>query len=401
MFDRRGDAVPRRAVAVVFLVLGATAGTWAARIPAVKDHLHLSAGTLGLCLLGPAVGSMVAMPAAGAVLATLAPRRVVQFGLLLVIGLLPLTVVASSPWQLFAVLTGWGVGAGLVDVGMNTEAAAVEARLGRRTMSSFHAAYSLGGLIGAGLGGVVAAAGVSAGRHFLIAAPVLLLVGLAGAGAFASQAVVARVAAAAHDGVRSRWPQWSWTLMALAAMAFACFLVEGAANDWGAVYLHSSLGASAGLAAIAYAAFALTMTAGRLAGDRLAERVGPVRLVRVSTGAAAVTFAVALVVGRIWSGLVAFAILGAGVSFVVPLVFTAASRLGRPGPNLATVASCGYFGMLVGPAIVGGLAQAVGLPAALGTVAVLSAVTALLAGAVGTRPGVATAVAGSEAVLVE
>jgi MFS family permease len=339
------------------------------------------------------------MPAAGAVLATLAPRRVVQFGLLLVTGLLPLTLVASSSWQLFAVLTGWGVGAGLVDVGMNTEAAAVEARLGRRTMSSFHAAYSLGGLIGAGLGGVVAAAGVSAGRHFLIAAPLLLLVGLAGAEAFATQATVARVAAA-HHGVRSRWPQWSWTLMALAAMAFACFLVEGAANDWSAVYLHSSLGASSGLAAVAYAAFALTMTAGRLAGDRLAERVGPVRLVRLSTGAAAVSFAAALVVGRIWSGLVAFSILGAGVSFVVPLVFTAASRLGRPGPNLATVASCGYFGMLVGPAIVGGLAQAVGLPAALGAVVVLSAVTALLAGAVRTPPGVPTAVAGSEAVLV-
>jgi MFS family permease len=141
------------------------------------------------------------------------------------------------------------------------------------------------------------------------------------------------------------------------------------------------------LAAVAYTVFSLAMTGGRLAGDRLANRVGPVRLVRLSAAGAAAGFAMALVVGRVWSGLAGFAILGAGLSFVVPLVFTAASRLGRPGPNLATVASCGYFGMLVGPALIGGLASVFGLPLALGSIVLLSGLTALLAGTVGTRPG--------------
>src|SRR5215469_3665794 len=118
-------------------MLGLAAGTWAARIPAIKDGLHLSAGILGLALLGPALGSLLAMPAAGAILATVPPRRVVQAGFLALGGLLPVTTLASSAWQLLAVLAGWGAGLGVVDVGANTEAAAAQNRLGRSVMSGF------------------------------------------------------------------------------------------------------------------------------------------------------------------------------------------------------------------------------------------------------------------------
>jgi predicted MFS family arabinose efflux permease len=374
-------------VTAVFFVLGATAGTWAARIPAVKAGLHLSAGTLGLVLLGPAIGSVLAMPAAGAILATVPPRRVVQLGLLAVAGLLPVTTLAASAWQLFAVLAGWGAGIGLVDVGMNTEAAAVQDYLGRAAMSSFHAAYSVGGLTGAGLGAIAAAAAVPAPANFVLAALVVLCVGIASAQAFAAKPAAN---AAGRQRLRPRRPVWSRTLVCLAAIAFGCFLAEGAANDWSAVYLHSSLGASPGLAAVGYTMFSCAMAGGRLAGDRLADRAGPARLVRVSAGAAAVSFGGALLAGRIGAGLAGFVLLGAGLSVVVPLVFTATSRLGQPGPNLALVTSCGYLGMLAGPALIGGLAEAVGLPASLSTVVVLTALTAILAGAVRPRPSPAT-----------
>jgi MFS family permease len=372
-----GLTVKRRvAVTAVFGVLGLAAGTWAARIPAIKDGLHLSAGLLGLALLGPALGSLLAMPAAGAILATVPPRRVVQAGLLALAGLLPVTTFASSAWQLFAVLTGWGAGLGVVDVAVNTEAAAVQDKLGRSVMSGFHAAYSVGGLAGGGLGGIAAAAAVSARADFLITAVVVLLVGGVSAQAFAPR----RVPADAPKRPRpSRWPQWSWTLICLAAMAFGSFLAEGAANDWSAVYLHSSLGAPLGLAAIGFTVFSAAMAVGRLIGDRLADRVGPARLVRLSAGVAAVSFGAALLIGQVWSGMAGFAVLGAGLSFVVPLVFTAASRLGRPGPNLALATSSGYLGVLAGPAIIGGLAELIGLPAALGTVVVLCAMIAVLA----------------------
>jgi MFS family permease len=379
--DSPGRTVaPRAAVVAVFFALGATTGTWAARIPAIKAGLHLSAGTLGLVLLGPAIGSMLTMPVTGALLASVSPRRLVQIGVLAISVMLPLATFAGSAWQLFAVLAGWGAGIGTMDVAMNTEAAAVQEHLGRTTMSSFHAAYSVGGLAGAGTGAVAAATALSARANFTIASAVILVVGVACAQRFASRP-------AGHEGSptqqrRSRWPAWSWTLACLALIAFGSFLAEGAASDWSAVYLHSSLGASPGLAAVGYTVFSVAMVAGRLAGDRLTDRAGPARLVRASAGIASAGFLVALLAGHVAAGLAGFALLGVGLSVIVPSVFTAASRIGTPGPNLALVTSTGYLGMLAGPALIGGLAEAVGLPSALGTLVVITGLTAVFAGAV-------------------
>jgi len=369
--------VQRLAVTAVFGMIGLGVGTWAARIPAIKDGLHLSPGILGLALLGSAAGSVLTMPAAGAILATRPPRRVVQVGLLALGGLLPVTTFASSAWQLFVVLAGWGAGLGVVDVGINIEGAALQDRVGRSLMSGFHAGYSIGGLVGAGLGGIAAAAGMSARTDFFITGAVILLVG-----GISTQTFTARPKQQHAPGQRhraARWPQWSWVLICLAVMAFGSFLAEGAANDWSAVYLHSSLGASVGLAAVGYTVFSATMTGGRLVGDRLADRLGPSRLVRLSAGVAAVTFAGALLIGQVWSAMAGFAVLGAGLSVVVPLVFTAASRLGRPGPNLALVTSAGHLGVLAGPAVIGGLAELIGLPGALVIIVVLCTMIAVLA----------------------
>jgi MFS family permease len=369
-------------VIAVFVVLGVSEGTWASRIPAIKAGLHMSAGLLGLTLLGPALGCVLAMPAAGAILATAAPRRVTQAGLLLLCAMLPLTTSAASAWQLFGVLLGWGAGIGVVDVAMNTEAAAVQDQLGRRVMSGFHGAYSVGGLAGSGIGAIAAAAGVTAGTTFLVAAAAMAAAGLSAAQLFASGPADHELARPGR-GPASRWPRWSKALVALGAMAFASFLGEGSAGSWSAVYLRSSLGASPAIAAIGFAAFACAMTAGRLGGDWLTDRAGPVRLVRLCAGLAAAGFGGALLVGHVWSGLAGFALLGGGLSVVVPLTFTASAGLGRPGPNLAMVTSCGYLGALAGPPAIGGLAELTSLPTALGIVVLLSALIAVLAGAVG------------------
>lgn len=385
MADRWASFRARAPVTVVFVVLGLSAGTWAARIPAIKAALHLSPGILGLALLGPAAGSVLTMPLAGAIMATVPPRRVVQCALLLLAGMLPLTTVVSDPWQLFAVLAGWGAGLGVVDVGMNLEAAAVQDRLGRRTMSGFHAAFSVGGLAGAGLGGLAAASGVSAGADFVLVGVVVLVAGGVSAQFFSAARPVRHPAGSPAGRQVSRWPLWSLALVCLAAMSFGSFLAEGVVADWSAVYLHSSLGAPLGLAAVGYTVFSCTMTGGRLAGDRMADLAGPARLVRLSAGLAAVGFALALLIGQVWSGLVGFALLGVGLSVVVPLVFTAAAATGRPGPNLALVTTSGYVGMLVGPPLVGGVAQAIGLHAALGIDVILCTMCAALAGFVRPR----------------
>jgi MFS family permease len=381
--SQRRVVAPRPAVVAVFFALGATAGVWAARIPAIKAGLHLSAGTLGLVLLGPAIGSVLAMPATGAILTVVPPRRVVQLGVLAIAVLQPLTTFAGSAFELFAVLVGWGAGIGICDVAMNIEAAAVQENLGRTTMSSFHAAYSVGGLAGAGTGAIAAAAAMSDRTNFMLGAVIILVAGVGSAQLFASRP--AHATRTGHGRPASRWPAWSWTLACLAFVAFGSFLAEGAASDWSAVYLHSSLGAPAGLAAVAYTVFSLTMVGGRLAGDRLTDRLGPAMLVRVSAGIASLGFLGALLAGRVGAGLVGFGLLGAGLSVIVPTVFTAASRLGLPGPNLAAVTSTGYLGMLIGPALIGGLAEGVGLPAALGTLVAITAITSVLGGAVRTQ----------------
>src|SRR5665213_944880 len=375
----------RRAHAMMtaaFFLLGATTATWAARIPAVVAKLHLSPGSLGLALLGPAVGAIVAIPATGAALASVAPRRIVQAGYVVVAGLLPVISLTDSTWQLFTVLAGWGVGLGMIDVGINTEASEIQSRLGQRVMSRFHAGYSVGGLTGAGLGAAAAASGIPIREHFLIAASIVLIGGVFAAESFAGgpPPLVKN-----RTPPRARRPQWSWTLVALAAMALGSFLAEGASVDWSAVYPHSVLGAPVGLAALTYTVFAAAMAFVRLVGDRLTNRLGPVRLVRVSAGLAACSFAAALVVGRVWAGLLGFAALGAGLAFIVPLVFTASSQLGRTGPNLAFVTSCGYAGMLAGPGLIGGLAEVIGLPGALGVIVACAALAAALAGVVAPR----------------
>jgi MFS family permease len=369
-------------VVVVFFLLGAMSASWATRIPAIRAPLHLSSQELGLALLGPAAGAVLAMPVTAAALKRVRPRRLVQTAFVPLAVVLPLVAVVGSVWQLFGVLFVWGSCVGVIDVGMNTEAVAVQDRVGRRVMSGFHASYSVGGLAGAALGATCAWAGVPVGSQLIAVSVVVLAAGLLATHHFDLSTRPAIHPGAAH-GERIRW---SWALVALSVMAFASFLAEGAANDWSAVYLHSSLGASAGLAGVGYTCFALAMTLGRLCGDHLAERWGPRRLVRVSSAAAALGWGIALFLDSAPAALAGLMLLGFGLSSVVPNVFSQASRVGPSGTSLAVVTFCGYGGMLVGPAIIGGLAGAVGLPAALSVNAALAAAIFLLCGVLAFRP---------------
>ena len=250
------DSSPRTrriAVTVVFFLVGCAAGSWAARLPAIKAHLHISAGVLGLALLGSAVGAVMAMTVVGAVLVKIKPRRIVA--VMFVPYALALCVLSfvDSPWQLFATLVVWGAAVGTIDVAMNVEAAALQDLVGRRIMSRFHAAYSLGGLAGAGGGALAAATGLSVRANFLIVGVSVLTVGVVASSAFSRTPVRPIVAPASESPVRSpRRPKLSWSLVGLCTIAFGCFLAEGAVNNWSAIYLHSSLKAGAGLAAVAY-----------------------------------------------------------------------------------------------------------------------------------------------------
>jgi len=368
----------RWAVAAMFLVNGALLANWVARIPAVQQRLGLSAGALGIALLGMAIGALAAFPVTGLLIAHYGSRRVTTGAALVYCAAVPLPGLAPNLPLLMVALIALGAGNGAMDVAMNAQGVAVEARYGRPIMSSFHGLWSVGGFAGALVGGLAAGAGIAPFPHLLGAAVVLVIAAL-----IASRWLLP-VAADAHSGAPA-FARPTRALLGLGVVAFCSALGEGAMADWSAVYLHTSLATSAAFAAAGYAGFSLAMTAGRLSGDRLTHRFGPVVLVRAGGLLAAVGLGVALVVGRAGPAVAGFALVGAGLSLVAPLVYSRAGR--TPGVSaaaaLAAVATMGYTGFLLGPPIIGAVAQALSLRDALGIIVLLGLAIAALARNVG------------------
>ena len=368
----------RGAVATLFFLNGAVVASWVPHIPAVKDAHGLGDGALGLVLLAMAAGAVLALPPAGWLVGRLGSRRVtLAAGLALCAGL-PLPVLAPTVPALVAALWLLGAANATLDVAMNAHALEVEARAGRPIMSAFHGLFSLGGVAGAGGAALAMAAGMGDVGH---------VAGVAGAGASGVLAVRRRLRAGPPAGGPGGQPGFvrpSRALLGLGALAFLALLAEGAMGDWSAVYLRDHAAASPALAAAGFAAFSLTMAAGRLGGDRAAGRLGAVPLLRCSAALAALALGAALGVGRPAAGLVGFAAVGLGIANLIPLLFRAAGSVPGvgPGTGLAAVASAGYLGFLAGPPLIGAAAELAGLPAALGGVAAACAVVAAAAGRV-------------------
>jgi len=367
---------PRAATTTIFALNGMLLGTWGARIPAIQDGLDTGAGGIAVGLAALAAGALIAMPAAGRAVSRHGSATVVR----LAVAALGLGIVAPAAMPTVALLAVstfvLGLANGSLDVSMNVQGVEVEKRAGRAIFSSMHAAFSFGGLIGAGIAALAAAADIAPVTHFLV-------VGVAAAaiGEWVSRALipdgpqpeVVDASAAGRGG--GRW--------ALRGLAFCCLFAEGAAMDWSAVHLRA-IGAGAAVAALAYGAFSVAMASGRLTGDRLSERLGPVALARRGGLLAAGAMAVSLAVGVPGVSLAAYLALGAGLSVIIPMVFRAAATGGDAGPALAGVTTTGYLGLLSGPPIIGAAASATSVPTAL--LLVIAATGAVAFGAGALRP---------------
>ncbi|MCW3000355.1 MAG: major facilitator superfamily 1 [Solirubrobacterales bacterium] len=373
------DAQPRRArvaITAVFALNGLLFGSWAARIPAVRDHVGASNGGLGIALACLALGAVLAMPLAGTVAVRVGSRRATR--LALVGAALTVALVAQAPSlpALCALTFLLGAANGAFDVTMNAHGVAVERRYGRPILSGLHAAFSAGGLLGAGLGALAAGAGLGVRPHLALAAAVAVAIG-----AVWSHRLLPGHEDATAAGEHPLFVRPPRRLWALGALAFACLLVEGAAADWSAVYLRDDLGTTAGTAALGFTAFSVTMVLGRLRGDALVSRFGPAGVVRGGGLVAAVGFGLALVAAAPPAAFAGLACLGAGMAGVVPVVFRASGRVEGipPGIALAAVSSTGYLGFLAGPTLIGGASELAGLPVALGLLVVLAVIVATLA----------------------
>jgi HAD superfamily hydrolase (TIGR01509 family) len=364
----------RVAITVFFFADGLAVGSWAARIPAVQEQADLTNGELGVALFAMALGALVSMPAAGRLSERLGSRSVTVAALLGVGGSLVLASLAASLLDLTAALLLFGAGFGAVNVAGNAQGIALERRYGRSILSSFHAAFSAGGLTGAGLGAAAAGLDIGVRAHFGALALALVVVLLVEG----RRLLPPESRGHARSPVLVRPPR---TLLVLGVAAFFTLLAEGAAADWSAVYLADSVGATAAVAALGYTGFSLGMVLSRTVGDRLDERFGPVALARGGGVLAAAGLTLALAVGSAPAALVGFAAMGAGLGVVVPVLFRAGGSTPgmSAGAGVAAVSTVGWLGFLAGPPAIGLVADAVGLRPALVLVVLAIAMLALLA----------------------
>jgi HAD superfamily hydrolase (TIGR01509 family) len=364
----------RVAITAFFLADGLLVGSWAARIPAVQRQADLTNAELGLALFAASLGALVAMPLAGWLCERIGSRRVTIATLLGGAGSFFLVSLASSLGGVAAALFAFGAGLGALNVAGNAQGIALERLYGRSILSSFHAAFSSGGLAGAALGALAAGMGIGPREHFGALVLVLAAVGLVGGRWLLPSA-------ADDPGPTRTLVRPPRALLMLGAAAFFTLLAEGAAIDWSAVYLSHSLGATAAVAALAYTGFSLAMAISRGVGDRLNGRFGPVALARGGAVLAASGLALALVVGSTPAALTGFTAMGAGLGVVVPVLFRAAGSTAgvSAGVGVAAVSTIGWLGFLAGPPAIGLVADAVGLRTALALVVTAILALALLA----------------------
>jgi MFS family permease len=368
----------RAAITTVFFVNGALFASMASRIPALADRTDAGNGTLGLALLGPAVGALVAMPQVGRLLPGRSTQAFCRWAVIGMAAAIVLPALARSVPVLALTLVLVGVANATLDVSMNVQGISIERHQKRPILSSLHAAFSFGAFAGAGLGALAAAAGIGPLEHLIGAA---LLFGIPGAIAVEALLPVDEDPATEAGAERLPLRRLPPRLALLGIAAFFCLLAEGAAQDWSARLVSGPLGGSAAFGAATFATFAASMGCGRLIADRLWSRWGAVGLLRRSGALAAVGFTIALAIGTPAAAIVGFAALGLGLSGTVPTLFrSAGEEPGVPtGPALAAVSFLGYLGFLVGPPVIGGLAELSSLRLAAELMAVAAVLVLVLA----------------------
>lgn len=366
----------RWAAAAAFFIVGLIFAAYFIRVPTLKLAHGLSAGQLGLLLVLPSLTAVLTMQLTGGLVARFGSAPIVR---ITAVGL-PLTLVgiglAGDPLQLMIALTLFGAVDGLLDVAMNSHAIAVERERKRPIMNSCHAAWSIGAMAGSLLGGLAIQADLTLTQHFGILAAVVVVLGLV-TGRHLLPASADRTADRERGG-RAGWRAgWTPRVLMFGVMGAVVLLCEGAVGNWSGVFLHEERGASLATASVGYIAFTVCQTAGRLVGDRLQERYGAPPLVRWSGIIAVAGLAVVVLSPPPVLGIAGFALLGIGLSVLLPVIF---SSVGHSGANSDTATAAAalskfttltYSGLLMGPVLIGWLAEVFGLTATLGGLLVL------------------------------
>lgn len=359
----------RIATLLAFAALGMSIGSWAAAIPAVKSALQLSAAGLSLVLLTIAVSAFLATVFMGLLSRRFSSGPATAVTAVAMVGAFALPGLVTSLPQMLACGVAMGVAIGGIEIACNGHASDIERRWGAAIMSSFHAAFSVGGLAGAALAGAAVWWGGGLRGQLWVplgvaACLVMVAIPLLGPG-------IRKQPEAAQ-----RLGRPSLSLLLLGVVGLTAYLIEGAVTDWSAVYLETVVGASPWLASAGYAAFATAMTFGRLTGDAAVRRLGARRVLVLGGALALAGFALAVLVPAPWPAIAGFALVGIGAANVVPVTYSAAARAAdTPAAGIAFVSSVGFAGFLGGPPLIGALATALGLKAGFAVMMPLALVT--------------------------
>ncbi len=366
--------VYRIAVSAFFFIAGLTFATWASRIPDIKTQLQLSDARLGAVLFALPAGLMTSLLFAGWLVARFGSRKVMIAAAILYPLFLVTLGLSMSTWQLAAGLFLFGLSSNLVNIAMNTQAVDVEAMYGRSVMASFHGLWSIAGFTGAAIGTLLVSAGIVPWVHFLIILAAALLM----VAAFYKFTLPADSVSAGKQPFFVKPDKY---ILNLGLIAFCSMLCEGAMADWSGVYFQNIVHSPKEWITLGYVAFTASMATGRFLGDALVTKLGIKKVLQLSATLISAGLFVSILFPYMATAVIGFLMVGLGVSSVVPLIYSLAGKSGtmQPGLALAAVSSISFLGFLIGPPLIGFIAEAAGLRFSFALIAVIGLFPAILA----------------------
>lgn len=352
------------ATLLIFLLCGIAVSSWAPMVPLAKQKTGLNEAGLGLILLSMGGGAIVSMPFVGPLIQKTGSRVIILISSVLTALLLPVLTIVNTPVHLAITLFVFGAGLGSLDVSMNAQAVVVQESINKPVMSSFHGMFSLGGLAGAMLLGLLMMTGLSPTLAASVISLLLIIIAI-----FYNKYFLDHPGKEASPSFTFRLPRGPVLLLGI--FCFITFLSEGAMLDWSALFLIENRGFSVSMAGAGYGVFSVSMAVMRFTGDKLVQYYGPEKIVLWGSSIAAAGIMIAVLLPWQATTIAGFLLTGIGAANIVPVLFSAAGHSDKSSPELAlaAVTTLGYAGQLAGPALIGFVAELTNLPVALGMLA--------------------------------
>lgn len=347
----------RIAVSVFFFCQGICFASWASRIPDFKSFLHLSEAGLGSILLGLPLGQLTMMPFSGRIVTRFGSKNVLRIAAVCYALILTCIGLVNEPWQLALCLYFFGLSGNLCNIAVNTQAVYAEELFGRSIMSSFHGVWSVAGFTGALVGSLMLLLSLKPYAHFWIIAGFVILLNLS----FNKYLLHTAISKSALSFKKIKWPQP--LLIKLGLIAFCCLSAEGCMFDWSGVYFKQVVKAEGSMVSLGYASFMIMMATGRFTGDRLAEIFSRKKMIQLSGVLIFTGMIFAVLLPYLITATIGFLIVGFGVSSIIPLMISTAGKQTQVSSSIAiaTVSGIGFLGFLMGPPLIGYIAQVAGL----------------------------------------